>query len=116
MGKVEAKKLQRSMNPITIQALVENDCDLPPSRPITNVFYSNDPLCKTRIEYELTARGFTVHRMEVTEPTKDEPEYSVDATIIHCVDSAWIDNLTDTCIDLASDCCAEYDGWFTEIA
>lgn len=115
MGKVDEKKLQRSMNPRTIQALVENDCDLSRPRPITNLFYSSDPSCKKRISHELMVRGFTVHRLEMTEPTGDKPEYGVEATIIHSLDREWIDSLTDTCIDLAADCCAEYDGWFTEI-
>jgi regulator of RNase E activity RraB len=115
MDKAAAKELQRSMNPKTILALVENDCDLSKSRPITNVFYSNNPSCKTRLERELRNRGLNVHKIEMTNPTDDRPEYCFEVTIIHPIDSDWIDNLTDTCIDLASDCCAEYDGWFTEV-
>jgi regulator of RNase E activity RraB len=115
MDKVEAKKLQRSMNPKTIQALVEHDFDLSKPHPITNVFYSSDPLFETQLEHELTNRGLDVHKIEMTDSTDDRSEYGFEATIIHSIDVDWIDNLTETCIDLASDCCAEYDGWYTEV-
>ncbi len=115
MGNADAKKSQRDMNPETIQAVIRNNCDLTRPHPITNVFYCSNLSCKTRIEHELTVRGFTVHRMEINISIRDKDEFIVEATIVHSIDSDWIDHLTDACVDLASKCCAEYDGWYTEI-
>ncbi len=108
------KELQRCMNPKTIKALVEHDCDLSRLRPITNVFLSNDPRLASRIEHEMAVRGFAATNMCVLGRSEDEPRNSIGATIIHSVEISWIDQMTDTCIEVASDCGAEYDGWYTE--
>ena len=109
-----SKRLQREMNPKTLQLLENKGCDLGNTRLIMNVFYAKSKEEIEKLKELLKTYDFRFSNDMLSPSAKNPFEWCLKAEIILSPSLENINNMTDMCVDLADEVDAEYDGWYTE--
>ncbi len=117
MNKVDrdSRNLQRRMNPESLAVLREKGILLGTIICITNVFYAPSKAITNSLKDVLRFHGFRGIK-ERFDPSKEESiSWYIEADNDYVLDLPALNRMTDLCVDIAQQCHAEYDGWFTEV-
>jgi len=109
------KRLQRDMNPGTLKLLESKGCNLSTTITILNVFYLNRAGVINEFIELLKNHNFHISKEMVSSSSNDPSVLCLKAEILLLPTCENINNMTDTCIDIAEQVGADYDGWYTEI-
>ena len=111
----ENKEKQRRWNPETLKLLEEKGADLNKLHKIINVFNLFDEEGIQTLSRLLEETEFRVVDVIKMDKSDKSTYWSLDAEVELIPDLERINQMTDSCIDLAASVnAADYDGWYTQ--
>ncbi len=110
-----SRGLQRRMNPESIALLREKGVSSGTTITITNAFYAGTGSIADSLESCLAERGFRAIEETLAASEENSGKLYVEADIDVVLGLSSLNGMTDLCVDIAQQCHAEYDGWFTEV-
>ena len=111
----ENKRLQRLMNTETLKTLADEGCSLDESLVMFNVFYVSTAEIIEGLRERLEGHGFAIHTIEAAAEEDRDSSICLTAGIGLVPDAQNVDWMTDTCVELADELGAVYDGWYVEV-
>jgi hypothetical protein len=110
-----SRSLQRKMNPESLAWIREHGVLLGTIICITNVFYAPSKAVTDSLEEVLRIHEFRNINGSLDSSREKSISWCIEADDDYALDVSILDRMTDLCVDIAEQCHAEYDGWFTEV-